>query len=316
MPVQSILGPDGKELPFDKPGTKNCKEVVKPPVANGVASIMTSVLTGNGTAARSALDGGRVAAGKTGTTDKNNETWFVGYTPQLTTAVWVGTPLGNSQALDNVALPGGPYKTVFGASIAAPTWKAIMDYALAGQPNVGFPAPTDQVANGTKVSVPSVSGQTVANATNALQAAGFAVTVGRRVYSNYRPGHRRLRQPRRRGQPGSQITLYISAGPAPQPQQPQPQQPQPQQPQPQPTAATTSTADAPGWCRQQRQRRERERERWGRYGRSRLAPGQHLPDGGRHPAAVGASGDARLDRLHHLAHLRHTRRAGLLDRLA
>ena len=105
---------------------------------------MTAVLTGNGTASASELDGGRIAAGKTGTTDKNNETWFVGYTPQLTTAVWVGTPLGNSQALDNIALPGGPYRTVFGASIAAPTWKAIMDYALAGQPNVGFPAPTEQ----------------------------------------------------------------------------------------------------------------------------------------------------------------------------
>ena len=175
IPVQSITGPDGKALPFDKPGTKNCTQVVDPEVSHGVASIMTSVLTGNGTGAKSALAGGRIAAGKTGTTDKNNETWFVGYTPQLTTAVWVGTPLGNSQALDNIALPGGPYKTVFGASIAAPTWKAIMDYALAGQPNVGFPAPSDKVSNGDKVDFGSVAGQTVANATNALQAQGFTV---------------------------------------------------------------------------------------------------------------------------------------------
>ena len=176
---------------------------------------MTSVLTGNGTGAKSALAGGRIAAGKTGTTDKNNETWFVGYTPQLTTAVWVGTPLGNSQALDNIALPGGPYKTVFGASIAAPTWKAIMDYALAGQPNVGFPAPSDKVSNGDKVDFGSVAGQTVANATAALQAQGFTVTVGRRVNSNYRPGLVAYTNPQGTANRGSQITLYISAGPAP-----------------------------------------------------------------------------------------------------
>jgi membrane peptidoglycan carboxypeptidase len=227
IPVQGILGADGKELPFDKPGSKNCKQVVEANVAHGVANIMTAVLTGNGTGAASKLDGGRIAAGKTGTTDKNNETWFVGFTPQLTTAVWVGTPLGNSQALDNVALPGGPYKTVFGASIAAPTWKAIMNYALAGQPNVGFPAPTEQIANGDKVAIPSLSGQTIADATAYLESQGFTVTVGRRVNSNYRAGVVAYSNPAGTANRGSQITLFISAGPG---AQPQPQQPQPPPP--------------------------------------------------------------------------------------
>ncbi|HEU4330818.1 MAG TPA: transglycosylase domain-containing protein [Lapillicoccus sp.] len=225
MPVQSISGPDGKELPFDKPGAKNCQQVVDPEVAHGVANIMTAVLNPGGTAAASRLDGGRVAAGKTGTTDKNNETWFVGYTPQLTTAVWVGTPLGNSQALDNIALPGGPYKVVFGASIAAPTWKAIMNYALAGQPNVGFPAPSDAVANGQKITFNSVSGQSIANATTYLQSLGFNVVVGRRVTSNYRPGVVAYSDKAGTANRGDTITLMISGGAA-QPQ-PQPQPPPP-----------------------------------------------------------------------------------------
>ena len=72
IPLQAITGPDGKELPIVKPGTSNCTPVVVPDVANGVASIMSSVLTGDGTAKASALDGGRPAAGKTGTTDGNN----------------------------------------------------------------------------------------------------------------------------------------------------------------------------------------------------------------------------------------------------
>jgi membrane peptidoglycan carboxypeptidase len=234
IPIQAIVGPDGKELPIVKPGTTNCQNVVVPDVANGVASIMGSVLAPGGTAAASKLAGDRPAAGKTGTTDGNKQTWFVGYTPQLTTAVWVGQPLGNKLVLDNIKLAGTTYRTVFGASIAAPTWKAIMDHALAGQPNVGFAPPSDKVASGDKVDVPSMSGQTVANATSALQAAGFTVTIGRRVYSNYRPGIVAYGVPAGTANRGAQITLYISAGPAPQQQQPQPQpQPQPQIPQPQ-----------------------------------------------------------------------------------
>jgi membrane peptidoglycan carboxypeptidase len=45
-------------------------------------------------------------AGKTGTSDGSNETWFVGYTPQLCTAVWVGTPndYQNKRILRNLKL--------------------------------------------------------------------------------------------------------------------------------------------------------------------------------------------------------------------
>jgi len=227
IPVQGIIGADGKELPITKPGTSNCQQVVDPEVAHGVVSIMSSVLSpaANGTGSRSALAGGRPAAGKTGTSDGNNETWFVGYTPQLTTAVWVGTPLDNSTQLDDIDLPGGPYKVVFGASIAAPTWKAIMDRALAGQPNVDFPAPSDKIVNGDKVDIAGVAGQTVDIATSYLQSQGFTVTLGRRVYSNYRPGLVAATNPPD-GQlnRGGTVTLYVSAGPSPL-QQPQPQQP-------------------------------------------------------------------------------------------
>ncbi len=215
-PIQAILGTDGKELPITKPGTSNCQQVVDSDVAHGVVSIMSSVLAPGGTGAASALAAGRPAAGKTGTSDGNNETWFVGYTPQLTTAVWVGTPLDNTTQLDNIDLPGGPYPVVFGASVAAPTWKAIMDRALAGQPNADFPAPIDKIVNGDKVDVGGVSGQTVDAATSYLQAQGFTVTLGRRVYSNYRPGLvASTNPPDGQLNRGGNVTLFISAGPAP-----------------------------------------------------------------------------------------------------
>jgi len=141
-PVSAITTADHQALPVPTPGTTNCQQVIDPAVAHGVAAIMSSVLTGEGTAATSALANGRPAAGKTGTTDGNNETWFVGYTPQLSTAVWVGTPFDNTQVLDNVTLAGQHYPVVFGASIAAPIWKAIMDRTLSGQPVQPFAPPS------------------------------------------------------------------------------------------------------------------------------------------------------------------------------
>lgn len=75
-----------------------------------------------------ALDGKRVAAAKTGTdqrgkTDENDNSWTVGYTPSLSTAVWVGDPY-------QTALKTSTGRDVFGATLAGPIWKAFMDAAL------------------------------------------------------------------------------------------------------------------------------------------------------------------------------------------
>lgn len=78
-----------------------------------VACLATNVLTEvvrSGTATRARLPN-QVAAGKTGTTERNSDAWFVGFTPYLTTAVWMGNPDANvSMAnLGGVANFGGTY---------------------------------------------------------------------------------------------------------------------------------------------------------------------------------------------------------------
>ncbi len=69
-------------------------------------------------------------AGKTGTTNDFGDTWFVGFTPQLLTAVWIGfdnkRPIGNKET---------------GGKVAAPIWKAFMEKALDGVPPGEFPVP-------------------------------------------------------------------------------------------------------------------------------------------------------------------------------
>jgi penicillin-binding protein 1A len=93
------------------------------------------VSDGTGTAA----DFGRPAAGKTGTTQDNKDAWFVGYTPKLTAAVWMGyadplpdgsgvpTMNGSSSVSRNHGLNG-----VTGGSLPAEIWRKFMEAATEG----------------------------------------------------------------------------------------------------------------------------------------------------------------------------------------
>jgi penicillin-binding protein 1A len=111
------------------------KRVMKAQTARLVNSVLEqNVQGGTGTAAR--LGSGQPAAGKTGTTDDAINLWFVGYTPQLSTAVWIGDGGSHETNMFNSGATGGAY--------AAVSWGAFMGAALDGQPIVPFikPAPT------------------------------------------------------------------------------------------------------------------------------------------------------------------------------
>jgi membrane peptidoglycan carboxypeptidase len=102
-------------------------------VARTATDMMRHVIT-EGTASGSA-NIGRPAAGKTGTTDNKADAWFVGFTPQLTTAVWMGDP----NALTPMTNVNGI--SVFGGTYPARIWAAVMKGALATVAPQDFPAP-------------------------------------------------------------------------------------------------------------------------------------------------------------------------------
>jgi len=109
------------------------------------ARVETQVLSqvvqrGTGTAARMPEWG---VAGKTGTTDDYTNAWFVGYTPTLATAVWMGSPDGDVP-MRNV---GGI--RVFGGTYPARIWHDYMAAALADSPPVGF-APPETFPSGSE----------------------------------------------------------------------------------------------------------------------------------------------------------------------
>jgi membrane peptidoglycan carboxypeptidase len=87
----------------------------------------------SGTGTRAQLNG-RPAAGKTGTTTKNTNAWFCGFTPQLSAAVWIGRAKG--QPLKGVL---GSTRGVYGGTVPAGIWKQFMEGALQGQDVKQFP---------------------------------------------------------------------------------------------------------------------------------------------------------------------------------
>ena len=122
--------------------------------ARRTTSILEGVLR-SGTARRSALEG-RVAAGKTGTQDNNTNAWFVGYTPELTTAVWVGHPDLYLQMENIPEFVAAGVPRVQGGTFPAAIWKATMDAALAGVPPSTFFAPLPNIRPAMRLFLPGV----------------------------------------------------------------------------------------------------------------------------------------------------------------
>ncbi len=124
--IEKIVDSTGKVLEEQHPAFS---EALDPRVAYQMTHLMEGVIT-DGTA-RGISSFGAPAAGKTGTTDQNVDAWFVGYTPELTTCVWIGhdqnTSLGTAET---------------GGLAAAPIWLDFMNQAKAAYPATGgFPVP-------------------------------------------------------------------------------------------------------------------------------------------------------------------------------
>jgi membrane peptidoglycan carboxypeptidase len=184
--VASITDRDGKALAVPSP---SCTQAIDPAVAHGVTYALKQVLV-NGTAGGQGI--GRPAAGKTGTTDDSKDTWFIGYTPQLSTAVWVGwNPDPGSEGRKGLRslkigdrFFGGQ---IYGATIAAPIWRQIMKSASEGLPEKDWPNPTGKMLEGSSVKLPDVTGQPLDQATAILTDAGFSVSVGNPIPSDLGP---------------------------------------------------------------------------------------------------------------------------------
>lgn len=91
----------------------------------------------DGTGTRAGLSD-RDNAGKTGTTNDRKDAWFVGYTPNLSTAVWVGDDVGEKKSMYQLNIGGEYYDKVCGGCLPGPIWKIAMTGALNASETPGF----------------------------------------------------------------------------------------------------------------------------------------------------------------------------------
>lgn len=180
--VTRVLDADGRLIWQHEPAPTRA---VQRATANAVTAVLQQVVA-RGTAVNARI--GRPVAGKTGTGQGWGDAWFVGYTPDLVTGVWVGFAEGQ--------VPMVPPTTrirVTGGGWPVDIWQLFMTSALAETPIEAFAEPTDDVVS---TGAPSV-GQNVTDtlgmpellATEILARAGFVVVVEPVPDSQYPQGY-------------------------------------------------------------------------------------------------------------------------------
>jgi penicillin-binding protein 1A len=106
--------------------SKGYGQIIKPETSQVMISILQTVVS-SGTGGAASI--GRPVGGKTGTTNSWRDAWFVGFTPEVTTCLWLG--------YDKLGMSLGSGQT--GGGVAAPIWGEYMRLALAGDPVTDFP---------------------------------------------------------------------------------------------------------------------------------------------------------------------------------
>lgn len=109
--------------------------VLSEQIAYVLTDMLKTVIHGSNGTGRSA-NIGRPAAGKTGTTNDYNDAWFVGYTPDLVSAVWVGNDEKYKDQLSYME------KNKISSGLPARMWAKFMKQALSGVPTNDFPCPS------------------------------------------------------------------------------------------------------------------------------------------------------------------------------
>ncbi|MCX2182220.1 transglycosylase domain-containing protein [Streptomyces sp. SKN60] len=123
--IESITTAAGQKL---KVPQTECSKAMSDRTADMVNQMLKGVVE-DGTGTKAGLSD-RDNAGKTGTTNDRKDAWFVGYTPNLSTAVWVGDDIGEKKSMYDITIGGQYYDKVCGGCLPGPIWRIAMTGAL------------------------------------------------------------------------------------------------------------------------------------------------------------------------------------------
>ena len=132
--IDSILDASGTSMAVP---SADCTQAMDQNVADQTAITLQATSEPGGTAKDAGF--GRAIAGKTGTTDEAENAWFVGFTPQLSTAVWIGDAKESNKSLAGRTIGGKYFERMYGSDLAVPMWRDYMSQALANEPAVQIP---------------------------------------------------------------------------------------------------------------------------------------------------------------------------------
>ncbi|QOD93959.1 MULTISPECIES: transglycosylase domain-containing protein [Microcella] len=172
--VDRFVTRNGEELPGQAP---DCRQGLDPEIAAAAAYAMQGVMSGGTGVASNPRDGVPII-GKTGTTDRSKQTWVVGSTREVATAVWVGNIKGD--------FPIRNYPS--GGSLRHLIFKPLMTAVNGQYGGGGFPDPPGRLLIGSGVELPDVRGETEEDARSLLEGLGFGFEVSGQVDSDLEEG--------------------------------------------------------------------------------------------------------------------------------
>ena len=243
MPITSIQAPGEQRQVFEP----QCRQAMERDVANTVTAVLRGVIDGkhpHRTGRAASI--GRPAAGKTGTTNGPSAAWFDGYTPDFSTAVWMGHVTAPSERPLRW-VHGVP--VVYGGSFPARMWREIMLAAHTGLPVRDFERAPATAFFGEDVAVPDLRGLSPEDAQRVLLGLGLSLVVDRVSVpaGPIEPGLIGEQQPAP-GEllpKGSEVIVFLSDGTLPSPTatpSPRPTRSPSASPTPSPTPSATPTS--------------------------------------------------------------------------
>lgn len=221
--IEDLQGNLLKEYP------ERCTQVMEAAVADTVNDILKGVLEPDGFGENITI--GQEDAGKTGTTQDGKAVWFVGYTPNLSTAAMIAgaNSEGEPIPLTGLTVGGSTIYEASGSGIAGPMWGQAMSVIEQWLDDETFTPPDISALLNEASTVPAVSGLSIASATRLIEVAGFTAIVGPEVNSGYSAGTAAYTDPGS-GEAyfdGAPVTIYVSNGYVPPPPAPDPPPPPP-----------------------------------------------------------------------------------------
>lgn len=138
MGIIRVLAHNGETLENNIPQVEQA--VIKESTVTQLSGILQDVVTRGTAAGAAGIEAVSHAHGKTGTTNDNKDAWFVGYTPELCTAVWV-CGVQRYEKNGQVVARYLPMSGVTGGHVCAPIWARFMRIAVPIQQSSGEPKP-------------------------------------------------------------------------------------------------------------------------------------------------------------------------------